>query len=79
MAPVTSRVPDGEQDGFVIEVGSCPGFLSPRVPVDRIVLVLEEIRRRFVGEAIGHGRKILRFRGKAISAVADADLRAMYQ
>ena len=29
--------------------------LAPRLPVDRVVLVLEQVRRGLVGEAVGHG------------------------
>ncbi len=44
VAPVTRRVPDREQDRLV--VGSGPGerLLAPRVPVDRVVGVLAQVR-----------------------------------
>jgi len=55
MAPVTGGVADAEEDGFVLGARLGEGLLAPGVPVDGIVLVLEEVRGFFAGQAIGKG------------------------
>ena len=55
VTPVTGGVADREQDRLVLVAGARLRLVAPRVPVDRIVGVLAEVRRRFVGESIGHG------------------------
>ncbi len=53
VAPVTSRVADREQDRPVGALRLGKRIRSPWPPVDRIVLVLQQIRRGLAGEAIG--------------------------
>ena len=47
VAPVAGRVADGEQDRLVLRARLREGLVAPRVPVDRVVRVLEEVRARF--------------------------------
>ena len=51
VAPVAGRVADGQQDR-PSDVCFRQRFRAPRPPVDRIVLVLQEIRARFLGEPV---------------------------
>jgi hypothetical protein len=41
VAPVARRVPDGEEHGLVLGAGELEGLLTPLVPVDGVVRVLE--------------------------------------
>ena len=52
VAPVARGVADREHDRAVLVTRTGEGLVAPRVPVDRVVLVLQEIRRRLVGEAV---------------------------
>ena len=56
MAPMTGGIANGQQDGPVLGAGKVEGFLAPRVPVNRIVLVLQEIGAGFLRQEIAfHG------------------------
>ena len=52
VAPVAGGVADREQDGFArsLGLGQRPG--APRPPVDRVVLVLQQIGAGLAGEAV---------------------------
>ena len=50
VSPEKIRAPN---DRFVFAPGGFEGFLAPGIPVHRVVLVLEEVRRRFSGEEVG--------------------------
>src|SRR5438477_12306016 len=52
MAPVASGVADREQDRLVVRSRPPERLLAPRVPVDGVVRVLEEVRARLPGEAV---------------------------
>jgi hypothetical protein len=54
VAPVARRVADRDEDRLLL--GPRPGqrLLAPRVPVDRVVRVLEEVGGRLCGESVGH-------------------------
>ena len=52
MAPVTGGVADAQKDRDVASFGILEGVASPRVPVDGIVRVLQEIGGFAAGEAI---------------------------
>ena len=56
MAPVAGAIANAQQDWFALRFGAGKGFLSPRIPVYRIVLVLEQVGAFFRGKAIGMGR-----------------------
>ena len=49
VAPVAGGVPDGEEDRLVLLARAFECLLTPRVPVDRVRGVLEEVRARLVG------------------------------
>ena len=52
VAPVAGRIPDGEEDRPVLGARPLEGLVAPRVPVDGIVGVLEEVRARLLGETV---------------------------
>jgi len=54
VAPVAGAVADAQQDGPILAAGAGEGLLTPRVPVHRVVCVLEEIWTGLGGEAVGH-------------------------
>ena len=54
VAPVAGRVPDGDQHRPVLVTGPGEGLVPPRVPVDRVVGVLAQVRAGLVSEAVGH-------------------------
>ena len=54
MAPVTGGVADREKDRPLLALGALERLRAPRMPVDGIVFVLEQVGRRFVGEMIWH-------------------------
>jgi len=56
VAPVAGAVADAEEDGFVFAFGFFEGFFAPWVPVDWVVLVLEEVGGFFAGEPVGVAR-----------------------
>ena len=53
VAPVARRVPDREQDGTVLAAGLLQGLVPPRVPVHRVVGVLQEVGTGLVGQPVG--------------------------
>jgi len=53
VAPVAGGIADGQQHGLVLGACALKGFRTPRIPVDRIVPVLEKIRARLLREAVG--------------------------
>ncbi len=57
MAPVAGRVADREQDRPVLVPCPRERLLAPRVPVDGVARMLQEIRRGFLGEAV-HTRSV---------------------
>ena len=54
VAPVAGRIADRDEQGPVQVAGALQRLLAPRIPVDRVVGVLEQVRRGLSGEAIGH-------------------------
>ncbi len=54
VAPVAGRVADRQQHGLARLAGELEGLVTPRVPVDRIVGVLEQVGAGLVCQAIGH-------------------------
>ena len=53
VAPVAGRVADGEKNRFVFAARLGESFLAPGIPIDRVMGVLEKIRRLLVREAVG--------------------------
>jgi len=51
---MTGRVSDGKEDGFVFASRAGERFLAPRIPVDGVVLVLEEIWAGLGSESVRH-------------------------
>jgi hypothetical protein len=60
MAPMAGTVTYAYQQHFVFVAGLLQGFGRPRLPLNRIVGVLQKVRTAFVDEAIGcfHGNMI---------------------
>src|SRR5262249_43745856 len=56
VTPVAGRVAHGEEHRPVVRTGPIERLLAPRVPVDRVVGVLEQVRARRTGESIGPTR-----------------------
>ena len=54
VAPVARRVADRQQDWLALAPRKRQRRLAPRLPVDRIVRVLQEIRACLAREAVGH-------------------------
>jgi hypothetical protein len=55
MAPVAGRIPDRQEDRLVLADGAGERLRAPRLPGDGLLDMLEEIRARRTGEAVGHG------------------------
>ena len=58
VTPMAGGVADAQEDRPVQEPGPSEGFGPPRIPLDRVAGVLEEIGTRLPGEAIGHVRMV---------------------
>src|SRR6185437_9765395 len=56
MAPVAGRIPDRQQDRLLSSLGGGERLLAPGLPVNRIVLVLQEIGAGLFAEAIAVDR-----------------------
>ena len=54
VAPVARRVADRQEDRLVLAARLLEGLVAPRVPVNGIVFVLEEVRTLFGGETVWH-------------------------
>ena len=54
VTPVTCRVADREQDRLVFIASARERLVAPRVPVDRVPRVLQQVRARLVGQAVRH-------------------------
>ena len=52
MAPVAGRITDRQEDGFVLFLCAGKGFLSPRVPINRVVSMLEKIGTGFKDQSV---------------------------
>ena len=53
VAPVAGRVTDAQEDRLLLVARLLERLLAPRIPVDRVVLVLLQVGRWFLGQAIG--------------------------
>jgi hypothetical protein len=52
VAPVAGRVADAEQDRLVVAAGALERLLAPRVPVDGVVRMLQQVRRGLARQAV---------------------------
>ena len=57
VAPVAGGVADREEDRLPLLTCAGEGLVAPRVPVDRVLRVLQEVRARLVLQAV-HGSKL---------------------
>src|SRR5207245_7210820 len=57
VAPVAGGVADAEQHGPPLAPRGREGLLAPRMPVDGVVRVLEEVRARLEDEAVRVARR----------------------
>jgi len=55
MTPVAGGISDAHQNGLVFLSGFLNSFVSPGIPVNRVVGVLEQVGAAFVNEFIGVG------------------------
>ena len=53
VTPVTRRITDAQQHRFVLAARFFKRFFTPRIPIDRIVSVLQKIRTGFVDQVVG--------------------------
>jgi len=53
VTPVTRRIPNRNNQQLVLPLSLLKGLPTPRIPVDRIVRVLKQIRTLLVNEMIG--------------------------
>jgi len=58
MTPMTGGVSDAQEDGLIFHPGFGQRFFSPRMPVYRVVGVLEEIGGCFVYKMIWHEESV---------------------
>jgi len=54
VAPVAGRVADGQEYRFVLGLSPVKRLVAPRMPVDRVLRMVAEIRAGFAREAIRH-------------------------
>src|SRR5690606_12942448 len=60
VAPVAGRVSDRHEHRLVELLRARERLGAPRIPVDGVVLVLEQVRRGLAREAVGHERGLAR-------------------
>ncbi len=59
VAPVAGAVADRQKDRLALAPREFERLLAPGAPVHRIVAVLEQVGARLIGQAIGHGLRLL--------------------
>src|SRR5204862_3962196 len=52
VAPMTSRIPDAEKYRLIFRASLGESFIPPGIPIDRVMLVLKQIRRFLPREAV---------------------------
>jgi hypothetical protein len=55
VTPVARGVANRQQDGPVLGPGTRERFLAPRIPIDGVVCVLQQVRAGLARQAVGHG------------------------
>jgi len=54
MAPMAGGVADAEEDQLVLAPCLLKRLFSPRIPIDRIAGVLQQVRASLAGKSVGH-------------------------
>jgi hypothetical protein len=73
MAPVTGRIANRQKNGLVFFFSRAKRFVTPWVPIHRIMSVLKQIRTRFMYQLISmfwldaHGTASFRFKVAPLS------------
>src|SRR5688572_28744442 len=70
VAPVAARIADREKDQLALTFCLFQGLGPPRVPIDWVVGMLQEVRAGFLGQTIGSLRRLGRESG--VCEVSDA-------
>jgi hypothetical protein len=52
VTPVAGGITDREKYRFIFATRFCESFFAPRIPIDRIIRVLEQVGRLFVREPV---------------------------
>src|SRR3989338_320237 len=73
MAPMTSRISYGKKDRFILFLRFLKRFFTPRIPIDWIMGMLQEIRAFFVNQTIGIGFSFCSF-GNVMARLAFSPL-----
>jgi hypothetical protein len=55
---MAGRVADAQENRFILRARFGKRFVAPGKPIDRIVLVLDQVRRLFAGEPVGVGVRL---------------------
>ena len=55
VAPMTGRIPNADQQEFILLFSFFKGLIAPWIPIHRIMGVLEQVRAAFMDELIGIG------------------------
>jgi hypothetical protein len=50
---MAGRIADAQKNGLVFPARPAERLVAPRIPIDRIMLVLQQVRRLLAREAIG--------------------------
>jgi len=54
VTPVAGRITDAQENRLIFCFGPVQGGLAPRIPVDRVVGVLQQVGAGFVNQVVGH-------------------------
>jgi hypothetical protein len=55
MTPMAGRVSNAQKDGFVLGSGFGKRFITPGMPINRIIRMLEQVWGIFVDQVVRHG------------------------
>ena len=71
VAPVAGGITDAEVDGFALLERPREGLLAPRIPVDRILRMLAQIRAGLAAQPVGIFRRAVRVQVSDIHAAGE--------
>ena len=57
VAPVTRAIPNRHQHRYIAAASLGKRLLTPRIPINRVLRMLKQIRRRLCRESIGHAER----------------------